>query len=774
MTNLVGASTVEYPGGLVFGSTSGTIERSTFRQNTGINYPISMTLFAPGTHIEIVDNCFVENDLVEHTPPCMMWVTKKIQSGADSLTITRNGVLMKTGQESYWLHSPADLADESYATIDDNSETRRCANVCGDGVVMPGIETCDDIGTVHTPVAPQSGDGCDDMCQVEAGWECEQQTSYYGRGPSVCTPRPMIPSLSTGSKTYGGSPFILTIAFSQPAKTESLAVTDVQVSGSAEVSLTNLQGLSNKDFTIDVQPVSDTQGDVSFQMREGRVELLNAPGHFNEASQVLTISIDTSKPEPVLLSSFGDGVTMTNPFLVTVSFQKAIDVDTLETTDFVLTGRSHVPVSASVASIQEKGSTGQHFDISVSIAGEQDGDIQIQLPAEKIDDTLGNPNVASNILIVTYEKSSGGSHTTDSPKNPQNEGPPDPSDGTTTPPLPPNVIPIPLDEVDIVSGGADGDPAEGCQASYYGTGSVEVRVSCSDSESRKFMTLAEGSPIATVEGSRHDDTLRGNSQSNTLIGGDGADLLDGRGGDDQLIGGRGADSFVIGREPGEVTILDFDTGSTHDRLNLVSFPSIKSMKDIQERMTIGSVIINLDESNRVRILHRTPQEMTNPDFFLLDEGEVGKEDDECGFFSYAKPECLDTILSIVGGILAVAASVAGFGWAFVRKCLCKRKEETGKDQPKATTDARKRSKSDTRESRAKSILETKSERQVDRDVTDKARLDSMGIDKRVHKHDSEPEEETAPRAHEYEMEAEEETAPRAHEDQTAPPGCVNV
>jgi fibro-slime domain-containing protein len=38
--------------------------------------------------------------------------------------------------------------------------------VCGDGVIG-GLETCDDGGT-----PPAGGDGCSDMCQLEAGWVC--------------------------------------------------------------------------------------------------------------------------------------------------------------------------------------------------------------------------------------------------------------------------------------------------------------------------------------------------------------------------------------------------------------------------------------------------------------------------------------------------------------------------------------------------------------------------------------------------------------------------
>jgi len=41
--------------------------------------------------------------------------------------------------------------------------------------------------------------------------------------------------------------------------------------------------------------------------------------------------------------------------------------------------------------------------------------------------------------------------------------------------------------------------------------------------------------------------------------------------------------------------------------------------------------------------------------------DVGEEedDDECGWFTYAKPECFDTILSIVIGIFTVIGMIVG-------------------------------------------------------------------------------------------------------------------
>ncbi|HET7064680.1 MAG TPA: DUF4215 domain-containing protein [Rudaea sp.] len=48
--------------------------------------------------------------------------------------------------------------------------------ICGDGIVVAGIEQCDDGGTVDS-------DGCSDTCSVEPGYTCIGS-------PSVCTQNP--------------------------------------------------------------------------------------------------------------------------------------------------------------------------------------------------------------------------------------------------------------------------------------------------------------------------------------------------------------------------------------------------------------------------------------------------------------------------------------------------------------------------------------------------------------------------------------------------------
>uniref|UniRef100_A0A6U4HHW2 Peptidase M10 serralysin C-terminal domain-containing protein n=1 Tax=Vitrella brassicaformis TaxID=1169539 RepID=A0A6U4HHW2_9ALVE len=231
----------------------------------------------------------------------------------------------------------------------------------------------------------------------------------------------------------------------------------------------------------------------------------------------------------------------------------------------------------------------------------------------------------------------------------------------------------------------------------------------------KTISLSETTFVTVLEGSTNDDTLRGNSKDNTLIGGDGDDSLAGRGGYDQLIGGRGSDTFVITDEPCDVTILDFETGASHDQLNLRIFPSITSMEALEQRMTSGSVIIDIDDMHRVTIANLIQEEVFDPRYFLLSEGADearDKGDDECGWFAYSRPECVDTILSIVLGIVGVAGLGVG-AWQFSHNFLKRGQKPTGAEEKgEKEMDPRKRSVSDTRDSRKRRYLETKTERRV--------------------------------------------------------------
>ncbi|CEM17993.1 unnamed protein product [Vitrella brassicaformis CCMP3155] len=632
----------------------------------------------------------------------------------ETVTITGNGFIKRTGGSSDVLYK-FENPNEYHEGITVRDNTQRCADVCGNGLVMPGIEECDDVGTPTSTATPASGDGCSASCTIEEGWECNNQKTYgyEGEGPSVCTARPMIPTLSTETLSIRILPFAVSIALSEPAKSGSFEAADIILSGAAEASITSLQTVSNQRFTANVQPTSG--GTLSIQLTAGKVEMHNAAGYFNQDSNVLTVTIDAFRPTPVLAATTAspDGIVKSeSPFSVTVTFDEPIRASTLILSDFATT-------NASVVSVSELGASGDTF--SIGVAPDADGGINVQLPEAMTEDLVGNPNMASNILTVIYETPP----TTIPPT--QGAGPPD-SGGGDGPPDGGNGGPGSGD-----SGNGDpgnGGPGNGGPGDCYcpncpdpppcvcedALDNMLPYYACKDSQHMKTISLSETTFVTVLEGSTNDDTLRGNSKDNTLIGGDGDDSLAGRGGRDQLIGGRGSDTFVITDEPCDVTILDFETGASHDQLNLRIFPSITSMEALEQRMTSGSVIIDIDDMHRVTIANLIQEEVFDPRYFLLSEGADearDKGDDECGWFAYSRPECVDTILSIVLGIVGVAGLGVGV-WQFAHNFL-KRGQKPTEEKPTENEegmDHRKRSISDTRDSRKKSYLQSKSERRV--------------------------------------------------------------
>lgn len=66
-----------------------------------------------------------------------------------------------------------------------------CVPICGDGIIIRGIEECDDRNT-------QNSDGCSSICEVEDEYTCSQE-------PSVCesTSKPTPANCGNGVINFG-------------------------------------------------------------------------------------------------------------------------------------------------------------------------------------------------------------------------------------------------------------------------------------------------------------------------------------------------------------------------------------------------------------------------------------------------------------------------------------------------------------------------------------------------------------------------------------------
>ena len=78
-----------------------------------------------------------------------------------------------------------------------------------------------------------------------------------------------------------------------------------------------------------------------------------------------------------------------------------------------------------------------------------------------------------------------------------------------------------------------------------------------------------------IHGGAGDDFIQGNGGDDWIYAGDGNDTLNGGSGNNVLNGGAGVDVFVVQRHPGSIdTLADFDTGLSHDAIDLRAFNDV--------------------------------------------------------------------------------------------------------------------------------------------------------------------------------------------------------
>ncbi|WP_424986636.1 calcium-binding protein [Microbulbifer sp. S227A] len=133
---------------------------------------------------------------------------------------------------------------------------------------------------------------------------------------------------------------------------------------------------------------------------------------------------------------------------------------------------------------------------------------------------------------------------------------------------------------DFVSGGAGIDTVR-----YDRSGVEAVSVNLSQRSATGIWNGEEFSHtlnnIENVRGSRNDnDRLIGSSKDNQIDGRGGADTIQGRGGDDTLIGGDGNDKFIFRNNDGNDVIVDFNTASNAEKINLKAVSEITSFNDL--------------------------------------------------------------------------------------------------------------------------------------------------------------------------------------------------
>ncbi|MEM1322608.1 MAG: Ig-like domain-containing protein [Bacteroidota bacterium] len=190
-------------------------------------------------------------------------------------------------------------------------------------------------------------------------------------------PAPKV-ELSTANSEVTGA-FVVNVNFNE--NITGLAISDFVVNNAAA---SNLMGSGNT-FTLQLDP--QQEGEVTIQLPANRV--LDQGNNGNEASNLLRVNFkiaDTAKPEVELSTP---SAQVSAEFVVNVNFNESISG--LETTDFSVTNASIIGLS---------GSADQYV---LNIQPLSEGQVRLQLPADRAVDGAGNGNLASNVLLVTYE-----------------------------------------------------------------------------------------------------------------------------------------------------------------------------------------------------------------------------------------------------------------------------------------------------------------------------------------------------------------------------------
>ena len=150
---------------------------------------------------------------------------------------------------------------------------------------------------------------------------------------------------------------------------------------------------ANQNFTFTLTPGTD--GLVTAVIPADRV--MDIADNSNTASNVLRVTFDRTTPGPTLST---DAASPTNAasVTVTVDFGKPIDPATFAISD--------VSVSGGTASDLVNSSANQNFTFTLTPG--TDGEVTAEIPADRVMDIADNGNTASNVLRVTFDRTTPG------------------------------------------------------------------------------------------------------------------------------------------------------------------------------------------------------------------------------------------------------------------------------------------------------------------------------------------------------------------------------
>ena len=200
------------------------------------------------------------------------------------------------------------------------------------------------------------------------------------------------PTLSTDAVSPTNAASVtVTVDFGKPIDPATFTLDDVSATGGMTSNLVNSS--ANQTFTFTLTPGAD--GEVTAEILADRV--MDIADNSNTASNVLRVTFDRTTPGPTLST---DAVSPTNAasVTVTVDFGKPIDPATFTLDDVSATG--------GMTSNLVNSSANQTFTFTLMRVA--DGEVTAEIPADSVMDIADNSNTASNVLRVTFDRTTPG------------------------------------------------------------------------------------------------------------------------------------------------------------------------------------------------------------------------------------------------------------------------------------------------------------------------------------------------------------------------------
>ena len=214
------------------------------------------------------------------------------------------------------------------------------------------------------------------------------------------------PALSTDAASPTNAASVtVAVDFGEPIDPATFILADISVTGGIASGLAQ-EGVTTQKYTFTVTPSSD--GQLTVTIPADRV--MDIADNDNTASNVLRVTFDSAAPGPTL-STTETSPTNSASATITVDFGEPIDGATFTLDDISVTG-------GDASGLAQEGATTQKYTFAVTPSS--DGQVTVTIPADRVMDIADNDNTASNVLRVTFDRTTPGptlSTTETSPTN---------------------------------------------------------------------------------------------------------------------------------------------------------------------------------------------------------------------------------------------------------------------------------------------------------------------------------------------------------------------